>query len=1012
MTIPSLFDICIPREDVQKGSITESDFAADLAQVLRGDASEEYRNPARFFANTHPTRGLKDLMWNVCHRLNGSSQQAASIFRLDTNYGGGKTHALIALAHAARGMPGVQNIHEFIDPDILPKSPIRIAAFDGENADPTNGRPLGSGIRAFTPWGEIAFALAGPDGYQRIKRSDEEGVAPGADTIRELFENQPTLILMDELSVYLRKLGARDMTRAGKQLTAFLTGLFKAVESTPNAALVYTLAIGKDKKAIDAYSDENQFILERMEEAESVSARKAALLDPTEEDETVKVLRRRLFAHIDDNLADQIIEAYRNLWDSQQEHLPRGIHANRVEAFRAGFPLHPELIETLKEKTSTLNNFQRVRGMLRILARTVFLLWKDRPTDACAIHLHHINPAFGPIRQEVVTKLGQRAFVPALKADICAVDGDQPSLAQELDASAYVGLPPYGSYVARTIFFHTLAFNDSLKGLTPDELRYAILSPGTDISFIDDAVRRFVQISAFLDDRPTAPLKFLTEANLTQMIRRQEKHVDPGEVRSQLNDRIKSIFSGPTFNIIPFPSIPNDVPDDAGNGKPNLCVINYDAADVSGDNPVLPDIVCRLYREKGANGELRIHRNNVVFVVVDIYKKDEMRRKMIWRLALEDLKRPDRLNELAEHQQNRIREWYQKSEQELAVSIQGAYRHTFYPSRHRMEGADEDLGHTAVEVQSAAANPGDGQRQIVRVLREIQKIRLPEDTPDSPTFIRDRTPLKKGQITTATLREEFRRDPSLPMLVGDDVFVKGVRQGIEQGEFVYKSGDLVWGKGDPWAEIKINEQSIVMTGGYAKANQIWPRPSVIQPVADMTPGSASGAKPDSDPPPEQGAKPDTGSCPNTQFDNHIAAEGVLKEALTRIWEMARSKKFDAISTLELKIFDAGDGFRLLGQIGTIPDAQKKVSITGDYETQNGSEFGIEFSGIIPDAQPIKEFLEPQLRAAATKDIRIVFQVIFPDGLSLKQDEPERLSERLTKFGTGAAYVSATAEARR
>ena len=59
MTIPSLFDICIPREDVQKGTITESDFAADLSQVLRGDAPEEYRNPARFFANTHPTRGLK-----------------------------------------------------------------------------------------------------------------------------------------------------------------------------------------------------------------------------------------------------------------------------------------------------------------------------------------------------------------------------------------------------------------------------------------------------------------------------------------------------------------------------------------------------------------------------------------------------------------------------------------------------------------------------------------------------------------------------------------------------------------------------------------------------------------------------------------------------------------------------------------------------------------------------------------------------------------------------------------
>ncbi len=67
---------------------------------------------------------------------------AASIFRLDTNYGGGKTHALIALTHAARGMPGVQNVDEFIDPDLLPATEVRIAAFDGENADPANGRVL------------------------------------------------------------------------------------------------------------------------------------------------------------------------------------------------------------------------------------------------------------------------------------------------------------------------------------------------------------------------------------------------------------------------------------------------------------------------------------------------------------------------------------------------------------------------------------------------------------------------------------------------------------------------------------------------------------------------------------------------------------------------------------------------------------------------------------------------------------------------------------------------------
>ena len=221
----------------------------------------------------------------------------AAIFRLDTSFGGGKTHGLIALVHAARGMKGVPNAAEFIDPALIPRGDVRVAAFDGENADPANGRRMDDGILAYTPWGEIACALAGREGYERVRRSDEQGVAPGAETIAELFGNKPALILLDELSVYLRKIKGRPNAR--DQLTAFLTSLFKAVESSPRAALVYTLAIGKDGRASDAYSDENQFIADRMAEAESVSARKATLLNPTEDDETVQVLRRRLFERIE-----------------------------------------------------------------------------------------------------------------------------------------------------------------------------------------------------------------------------------------------------------------------------------------------------------------------------------------------------------------------------------------------------------------------------------------------------------------------------------------------------------------------------------------------------------------------------------------------------------------------------------------------------------------------------------------------------------------------------------------
>ncbi|MDR0577039.1 MAG: hypothetical protein LBI87_05790 [Candidatus Accumulibacter sp.] len=151
----NLFTICEPRQDVLQGTLTQSDFAADLSQVLRGDGPEEYKNPVSFFANTYPTKGLKNVLKLVAARVLGKPEQTGAVFRLDTQFGGGKTHTLIALAHAMRGMDNVPNADEFLEPALRPGRPIRVAAFDGENADPANGHRLSDAIRAFTPRGSL-----------------------------------------------------------------------------------------------------------------------------------------------------------------------------------------------------------------------------------------------------------------------------------------------------------------------------------------------------------------------------------------------------------------------------------------------------------------------------------------------------------------------------------------------------------------------------------------------------------------------------------------------------------------------------------------------------------------------------------------------------------------------------------------------------------------------------------------------------------------------------------------
>lgn len=1018
--VKTLFDLCQPRTDVHSGHLTESDFAADLAQVIDRRAPEEYQEPAVFFANTHPTKGLKDLLSNVALRLTNQGG-AASIFRLDTQYGGGKTHGLIALVHLAGGMQGVANTAEFIDPALVPKAPVRVAAFDGENADPANGRDLGQGLKAYTPWGELAYHVAGLAGYESVRNSDHDRIAPGAETLRNLFGDQPALLLLDELSIYLRKVKGRP---EADQLAPFLTSLFKAVESAPGAALVFTLAIGRSGVATDAYAEENQFVAAKMEEAEKVAARKATLLDPTAEDEVAQVVRRRLFASIDDAGAREVTAAYQALWSQHAGDLPpTRLREDRVEELQIGYPFHPELMATLNDKLATLDNFQRVRGMLRLLTQAVARLWATHPQDTYAIHLHHLDPGFEPTRNEIVTRLGLSAFDPAMRADVAAVAGGL-SLAEQLDQAHYGGLAPYASDVARTILWHTFAFNEPLRGVSPEELRYAVLAPGLDLSFINDARQRFIQESAYLDDHPGAPLRFSAEANLTQIIRRQESLVDPAKARDILGVAIKDVFKDGSLEMVPFPGGPYEVPDEVGNGKPLLVLLGYDAEIINPSKLQVPDLVEKLFRFKGQQNDYRSRQNNLVFLVADDQRREEMKAKVVRRLALEAMTQPNILKDLAEHQQDGVKEEYKKAEQSVAAAIQQCYRHLFYPSRNnQVEGAVVELGHIAFDV-GASEKPGAGQNQVLRSLEDASKLLRGNDQPLGPNYVRDTTPLRKGQITTLELRDEFRKDVRLPILLGDDNFISMVRKGVEQGVWVYKSGTLLYGPDDPFTEIRIDSQAAIITMAQATEQGIWPRPSPGATVVDPPGGSqpplggftsgGAGATPGGTGTVTIGGQPGEGAgvTPAGQSPTGLRTfshEAPLKEALTVLWEQARQAKVSSLKTVTLRAFDPTDIFRLLTAIDGVAGAAKNVDMTADYETTAGASLSLSFKGAPDDAKPVRDFLEQEFRAAREKDLQVTYALTFEGGLAMQGDAPEKLADRLTRFSTGAAFVQATAQ---
>jgi hypothetical protein len=359
------------------------------------------------------------------------------------------------------------------------------------------------------------------------------------------------------------------------------------------------------------------------------------------------------------------------------------------------------------------------------------------------------------------------------------------------------------------------------------------------------------------------------------------------------------------------------------------------------------------------------------------------------------------------------------TETEAAIAIQQCYRHVLYPSRTSLGGAGTiQLAHAVIDIQNASERPGSGQLQIVRQLQSHNKVRDASDAPDSPSYIRDRTPLKKGQISSRDLRDEFRRDPSLSILLSDDVFIKAVRKGIEEGVYIYKRGDLLAGPGDPIPTIKIDEETMIFTMEFAKNKGIWPRPApapAAQPAAvgggaavvtGPTP-TGGGDFPPVGPSPEAVA----GERPQPQLAGAkvFTAEGVLKEALRRVIEQAKTAKLDKVDRIVIRLFEYGDAFKLVPIANTVAGAKRGVRLEGSFMTAQDSTFEFEFNGTAQDASTMKDYLEPQFRAAKETDLKASISFDFDAGLALDGDAADKFVEKLTRYASAAAYVEATAE---
>ena len=488
MSVRPWRELVTPHSDVLRGTFQQSEFAADISRVHSGTATEEYQDPALFFQRTFITEGMKLLLHSVLQRLSGRGGDP--VIQLQTAFGGGKTHTLLAVYHLATAtcpvseLPGIPALLDAAGLMELPRA--RIAVIDGIRMSP-NQPVEHDGLAINTLWGELAWQLAGPEGYALLADSDKAGTSPGKDVLEKLLRMAaPCIVLMDEAVAYIRQFSEKPLSGGTfSSNLSFVQALTEAMKGVPNAVLLASLP----ESATEAGDANGQRALEMLSHT---FGRVQALWKPVGAEEAFEVVRRRLFAEVTDRkAADEVCKAFADFYLANPDSFPQETQESRYAArLRAAYPIHPEVFDRLYEDWSSLDHFQRTRGVLKFMAKVIHRLWKDSSSDPL------IMPGSLPLydtgtRADIIYYLPQ-GWDPVVDKDI---DGDNAQPVQ-LDMSQ----PRFGNIqscrrVARTIFLGSaaagnLGSGNAYRGIDEKRVYLGEALPSTAIALFRDSLQR------------------------------------------------------------------------------------------------------------------------------------------------------------------------------------------------------------------------------------------------------------------------------------------------------------------------------------------------------------------------------------------------------------------------------------------------------------------------------------------------------------------------------------------
>lgn len=773
-------EIVTPHSDVASGHYQQAEFAADLQQVHRGEASGEYGDPRQFFQRTFLTEGLKALLVGALKRLAGTGGDP--VLKLQTNFGGGKTHSMLALYHLVSGtsvaeLLGVEQVLQDAGGVVPPAC--RRAVLVGTAMSPGQPSRKVDGTVVNTLWGELAWQLGGAESYALVAESDIAGTNPGEALIEVFKRAAPCLVLIDEWVAFVRQLYGKANLPAGdfEANLTFAQWLTEAAKAVPGVLVVASLPASD----IEIGGEGGQEALKRLEHT---FARVESTWRPASAEEGFEIVRRRLFEPITDpdtfKARDATIAAFIDHYRVHKAEFPADVaEADYARRMSAAYPIHPELFDRLYQDWGALDQFQRTRGVLRLMAAVVHALWVRE--DRSLLILPASIPIDDQTTQEELARYLPAAWRAVLDQD---VDGGN-SLPLKIDQEN----PNLGRYsaarrVARTMFLGTAPrLGGSNQGLEDRRIKLGAAQPGEAVATFGDALRRLADRANYVYQNGarywyglTPSVNRMADERATQY-KQDTVHL---EILEQLKKEVPHRGDFVGVHIVRSGGS-GDVPDDR---DVRLVLLDPELPHTRDTQSPAKSFAKEVLENRGTGA--RRYKNQVVFLAPDATRLKELesavRQYLAWHSICEER---TQLN-LDAQQEATANSKRQQALETVKQRIPETYHWLLVPTLHSPQATAADVAwqelklsgsdHLAPRASKKMKNDG---LLVTHLAGTMLRLEL------------DRIPLWKGDhLTVKDLADWFAQYLYLPRLRGSDVLIESIRDGVKaitwaQDSFAY-----------------------------------------------------------------------------------------------------------------------------------------------------------------------------------------------------------------------------------